>query len=250
MSKIGGDGQGARSGVGSPDEYQALKSAAEAVEEDRELVELRGELEKLESELVSVCAVARSRTTERRSATSPSPRTSRRDPSTRSSSPPRRTSTSGLQRVNETISEGYPGGGREPDHPSLTDQGHSTESRDMPSLKVFKRRLQDHRPRHPGPGPVARASQRDHHGRIPGDGGAGALFHLDRVRWAGLLILLGGVLDIFDGQVARTRAGSPPSSGRSTTRRSTGSARSSSFWASSPCTTSTDGSSPTSGWST
>ncbi len=34
--------------------------------------------------------------------------------------------------------------------------------------------------------------------------GAGFLFHLDRVRWAGLFVLLGGVLDIFDGQVART----------------------------------------------
>ncbi|MEX0935619.1 MAG: CDP-alcohol phosphatidyltransferase family protein [Gemmatimonadota bacterium] len=33
---------------------------------------------------------------------------------------------------------------------------------------------------------------------------AGLLFHLDHVRWAGFLVLLGGVLDIFDGQVART----------------------------------------------
>lgn len=32
---------------------------------------------------------------------------------------------------------------------------------------------------------------------------AGYLFHLDHVRWAGLCILLGGVLDIFDGRVAR-----------------------------------------------
>jgi CDP-diacylglycerol--glycerol-3-phosphate 3-phosphatidyltransferase len=32
---------------------------------------------------------------------------------------------------------------------------------------------------------------------------AGALYHFDRVRWAGLFVLLGGVLDIFDGQVAR-----------------------------------------------
>jgi len=32
---------------------------------------------------------------------------------------------------------------------------------------------------------------------------AGYLFHLDHVRWAGFLILLGGVIDIFDGQVAR-----------------------------------------------
>jgi len=32
---------------------------------------------------------------------------------------------------------------------------------------------------------------------------AGVLFHLDRVRWAGLFVLLGGMTDIFDGQVAR-----------------------------------------------
>lgn len=32
---------------------------------------------------------------------------------------------------------------------------------------------------------------------------AGYLFHLDHVRWAGLCILVGGVLDIFDGRVAR-----------------------------------------------
>ena len=33
--------------------------------------------------------------------------------------------------------------------------------------------------------------------------GAGWLYHLDHVRWAGLVVLLGGVWDIFDGQVAR-----------------------------------------------
>jgi len=33
--------------------------------------------------------------------------------------------------------------------------------------------------------------------------GAGFLYHLDHVRWAGLLVLLGGAWDIFDGQVAR-----------------------------------------------
>lgn len=33
--------------------------------------------------------------------------------------------------------------------------------------------------------------------------GAGLLYHLDHVRWAGLLVLLGGVVDIFDGRVAR-----------------------------------------------
>jgi CDP-diacylglycerol---glycerol-3-phosphate 3-phosphatidyltransferase len=33
--------------------------------------------------------------------------------------------------------------------------------------------------------------------------GAGYLYHLDRVRWAGLLVLVGGVVDIFDGRVAR-----------------------------------------------
>ena len=33
--------------------------------------------------------------------------------------------------------------------------------------------------------------------------GAGFLYHLDHVRWAGLMVLLGGMWDIFDGQVAR-----------------------------------------------
>ncbi|MDG2282822.1 MAG: CDP-alcohol phosphatidyltransferase family protein [Longimicrobiales bacterium] len=33
--------------------------------------------------------------------------------------------------------------------------------------------------------------------------GAGYLYHLDHVRWAGVLVLLGGMWDIFDGQVAR-----------------------------------------------
>ncbi len=33
--------------------------------------------------------------------------------------------------------------------------------------------------------------------------GAGYLYHLDHVRWAGLLVLVGGVVDIFDGRVAR-----------------------------------------------
>ncbi len=33
--------------------------------------------------------------------------------------------------------------------------------------------------------------------------GAGFLYHQDHVRWAGLCVLIGGVLDIFDGQVAR-----------------------------------------------
>ncbi len=33
--------------------------------------------------------------------------------------------------------------------------------------------------------------------------GAGFLYHVDHVRWAGALVLLGGVWDIFDGQVAR-----------------------------------------------
>jgi CDP-diacylglycerol--glycerol-3-phosphate 3-phosphatidyltransferase len=33
--------------------------------------------------------------------------------------------------------------------------------------------------------------------------GSGYLYHLDHVRWAGLLVLIGGMWDIFDGQVAR-----------------------------------------------
>lgn len=33
--------------------------------------------------------------------------------------------------------------------------------------------------------------------------GAGWLYHMDHVRWAGLCVLLGGLSDIFDGRVAR-----------------------------------------------
>jgi CDP-diacylglycerol--glycerol-3-phosphate 3-phosphatidyltransferase len=36
--------------------------------------------------------------------------------------------------------------------------------------------------------------------------GAGVLFHFDHVRIAGLAVLIGGILDIFDGQVARKSA--------------------------------------------
>lgn len=32
---------------------------------------------------------------------------------------------------------------------------------------------------------------------------AGVLYHMDHVRWAGLLVLFGGMWDIFDGQLAR-----------------------------------------------
>jgi len=33
--------------------------------------------------------------------------------------------------------------------------------------------------------------------------GAGYMYHLDHVRWAGLLVVSGGIIDIFDGRVAR-----------------------------------------------
>ena len=33
--------------------------------------------------------------------------------------------------------------------------------------------------------------------------GAGYLYHLDHVRWAGLMVIFGGIIDIFDGRVAR-----------------------------------------------
>ncbi len=74
----------------------------------------------------------------------------------------------------------------------------------MPSLKIFRDpvyRIID---------PVTQALVRwgVHPNTISSIGflstvGAGYLYHLDRVRWAGLLILVGGVLDIFDGRVAR-----------------------------------------------
>jgi len=74
----------------------------------------------------------------------------------------------------------------------------------MPSLKIFRDpiyRIID---------PVTRALVRwgVHPNTISSIGflstvGAGYLYHLDHVRWAGLLILVGGVLDIFDGRVAR-----------------------------------------------
>jgi CDP-diacylglycerol---glycerol-3-phosphate 3-phosphatidyltransferase len=74
----------------------------------------------------------------------------------------------------------------------------------MPSLKVFRDpvyRIID---------PVTRAlvRWRVHPNTISTFGfvvtlGAGYLYHLDHVRWAGLCVLLGGVVDIFDGRVAR-----------------------------------------------
>ena len=74
----------------------------------------------------------------------------------------------------------------------------------MPSLKAFKR------PVYGLIEPAVRAlvRWRVHPNAITTLGfavtiGAGVLFHFDHVRWAGLFVLLGGVLDIFDGQVAR-----------------------------------------------
>ncbi|MEX0843131.1 MAG: CDP-alcohol phosphatidyltransferase family protein [Gemmatimonadota bacterium] len=74
----------------------------------------------------------------------------------------------------------------------------------MPSLKVFRDpvyRIID---------PVTRALVRwhVHPNTISTFGfvvtlGAGYLYHLDHVRWAGLCVLIGGVVDIFDGRVAR-----------------------------------------------
>ncbi len=74
----------------------------------------------------------------------------------------------------------------------------------MPSLKAFKdpvyRLIQ--------PLVQAMARWRIHPNAITTLGfavtvAAGMLFHFDHVRWAGLFVLLGGILDIFDGQVAR-----------------------------------------------
>jgi CDP-diacylglycerol---glycerol-3-phosphate 3-phosphatidyltransferase len=74
----------------------------------------------------------------------------------------------------------------------------------MPSLKIFRE------PVYRIIEPVTRALVRwqVHPNTISTVGflstvGAGFLYHLDHVRWAGFLILLGGVLDIFDGRVAR-----------------------------------------------
>jgi CDP-diacylglycerol---glycerol-3-phosphate 3-phosphatidyltransferase len=74
----------------------------------------------------------------------------------------------------------------------------------MPSLKVFRDpvyRIID---------PVTRAlvRWRVHPNTISTFGfvvtlGAGYLYHLDHVRWAGLCVLICGVVDIFDGRVAR-----------------------------------------------
>ncbi len=77
----------------------------------------------------------------------------------------------------------------------------------MQSLKAFKDPF--YRLIHPVVGALVR--RRAHPNLITTLGflvtvAAGVLFHLDHVRWAGLLILTGGVLDIFDGQVARASA--------------------------------------------
>ena len=52
MSSIDAMAKNLGQNLGRTDEYQALKQAAAAVNDDRELVELRNKLEKLESELV------------------------------------------------------------------------------------------------------------------------------------------------------------------------------------------------------
>ncbi len=54
MSKIEEMAKELGQALGRTDEYQALKKAATAVDEDRDLVGLRNELQKLESEMVSL----------------------------------------------------------------------------------------------------------------------------------------------------------------------------------------------------
>lgn len=54
MSKITEMAKDLGQALGRTDEYQALKRAAESVDEDRDLAALRTELEKLESEMVSL----------------------------------------------------------------------------------------------------------------------------------------------------------------------------------------------------
>ena len=74
----------------------------------------------------------------------------------------------------------------------------------MPSLKVFKNVVY----RIIAPATNALIRWRVHPNAVTVVGfavtlAAGVLYHFDHVRWAGLCILVGGVLDIFDGQVAR-----------------------------------------------
>ncbi len=52
MSSIDAMAKNLGQNLGRTDEYQALKQAAAAVDDDRELVELKNKLEKIESELV------------------------------------------------------------------------------------------------------------------------------------------------------------------------------------------------------
>jgi len=54
MSKILEMAQELGQALGRTDEYQALKRAADQIEEDREVVTLRNEIEKLESEMVAL----------------------------------------------------------------------------------------------------------------------------------------------------------------------------------------------------
>jgi cell fate (sporulation/competence/biofilm development) regulator YlbF (YheA/YmcA/DUF963 family) len=54
MSRIQDMAKDLGQALGRTDEYQALRSAAEKVDDDRELVELRNQLERLESEMVAL----------------------------------------------------------------------------------------------------------------------------------------------------------------------------------------------------
>ncbi|MEX0856004.1 MAG: YlbF family regulator [Gemmatimonadota bacterium] len=54
MSKIEEMAKDLGQALGRTDEYQALKSAAEKLDEDRDLVTLRREIETLESEMVAI----------------------------------------------------------------------------------------------------------------------------------------------------------------------------------------------------
>jgi hypothetical protein len=130
--------------------------------------------------------------------------------------------------VNETISNGIQEGSTRAGSSSLILIRTRPGSKHAVPEGLQERRLPDHRARSQG-----LVRWRVHPNAITTFGFAVTVAPGRSSTWTtcvggASVILLGGVLDIFDGQVAR-KAGSHPSSGRSTIPRWTGSARSWSF---------------------